>query len=106
MIKDSGIYILVTPTKQNKQEYRVTYLATENNLPDPTQIKQSSEVLNPETVKKYFDESPILVDELSARTDAIALAEDMCLTSAPIYTVYHSTPYEDWGKTVYSLQGF
>ena len=73
MSADNGIYILVTPTNNGGEEYRVVHAMAIDNL--DYDVPEGWD-LNPEEVKNYFENTPVFGDEKEALDYAHELAKD------------------------------
>ena len=93
-MNDNGVYVLVSPTIGKSMEYRVAHLTGNENIQYPT-LKEP-EILNPELVCKFFNQSKTFSDEFDAKEEAYRLADNMYMTNPPIFTVYLNTPYSEW----------
>ena len=101
MINDAGIYILVSPTQEDKrkEEYRVTYLDSTNNIVWELDQKKNTQVLNPSKVKSCFNKSKVYADDNAAREEAYEISNNFCGTLPPIFHIYVSTPYPQWSTS-------
>lgn len=105
MSNDDGIYILITPAKQQekKEEFRVARL---ERVPGGQNITWTlgsgvpSEALDPTKVKFQFDKSRVFTCKGDALEEAARLAEEMeeeyDYTPMPVFHVYVSTEYSLW----------
>lgn len=103
MNKDNGIYILVTPTikDDSRAEYRVAFLDSNHNL--VWDIGENpSDALDPSVVKPIFNKSKVYTDSYEAQEEAERIVDNNYMTTPPVYRVFISTPYVEWGKTTYA----
>ena len=99
MSKDNGIYILVTPSEKDKiskEEYRVAYLDSPNNITWSLEEDPIADTIDPAKVKPHFDKSKVYTDEYDAEEAAYLIAANLNMTQPPIYHVYITTAYPEW----------
>jgi hypothetical protein len=101
MNDDIDIYILVTPSEEDKtkEEFRVTCLDSSNDITRTLHQGFFPEDINPSEVKCHFNGRTIFTDEFAAKEEAYRIASSNHATDAPVYHMYIETPFVKWGET-------
>lgn len=104
MANDKGVYILVSPSKEDstRAEYRVTYLENGNGILEEIEAAGSTDAVNPSAVKSHFTKVPVFTDSFDADEEAFRLADNQYLTHPSVYHLYITTPFAHWGPTTYA----